>query len=527
LSNRIGPLAEDEPEELGIVLVENRWQFARRPYHKQKLAYLIANMRHFALEQATRGVAVRYVTVDSTYREALQLIIPELGPLRVMAPAERELRVDLQPLVESGGLVVVPHSGWLTTHEQFLAAHRSGPPWRMDSFYRFVRRAKRVLMDGDRPEGGQFSFDPENRLPWRGEPSAPRPPRFPVDEVKEEVGELIGTEYAAHPGRLELETLPATDRDAEKLWVWARRKCLPYFGPYEDAMSSASSGLFHTRLSSLVNLHRILPARLVTGAQRMKIPLASREGFIRQVLGWREYVRHVHIASDGFRRLPDVGLAAATDASDARYEHWAGKPWPQSARPPFLDGGAAPCFLGGDMPLPPAYWGKQSGLACLDTVVSEVWLHGWSHHITRLVVLCGLATLLDVSPRELTDWFWVAYSDAYDWVVEPNVLGMGMFAIGDYMSTKPYVTGASYINRMSDYCSGCTFEPRRNCPITSLYWAFLARHAGSLSGNARMRMPLAAMRKRSVQQRRRDQQVYRGVRGLLAAGRRVTAEALS
>jgi deoxyribodipyrimidine photolyase-related protein len=179
------------------------------------------------------------------------------------------------------------------------------------------------------------------------------------------------------------------------------------------------------------------------------------------------------------------------------------------------------------MPLPPAYWGKQSGLACLDQVVSDVWQEGWSHHITRLVVLCGIAALLDVSPRELTDWFWVAYADAYDWVVEPNVLGMGMFAIGDYMSTKPYVTGASYINRMSDYCSACAFDPRRNCPITSLYWTFLARHEDSLGGGARMRMPLASMRRRRMQQTRRDRQVYRTVRRLLAAGGRLTPEALA
>jgi deoxyribodipyrimidine photolyase-related protein len=135
--------------------------------------------------------------------------------------------------------------------------------------------------------------------------------------------------------------------------------------------------------------------------------------------------------------------------------------------------------------------------------------------------------MLDVSPRELADWFWVAYADAYDWVVEPNVLGMGMFAIGDYMSTKPYVTGASYIHRMSDYCSECAFDPRRSCPITNLYWAFLARHEKPLGSNPRMKIPLAAMRKRSVQDRRRDRRVYDITRQLLEAGRRVTPELLS
>ena len=159
--------------------------------------------------------------------------------------------------------------------------------------------------------------------------------------------------------------------------------------------------------------------------------------------------------------------------------------------------GAQPlCALGCDTPLPPAYWGEQSGLACLDTVVSDVWAEGYSHHITRLMILSNLATLLDVRPRELTDWFWVAYTDAYDWVVEPNVLGMGTYALGGLMTTKPYVSGAAYINRMSDYCGLCAFNPKTDCPFASLYWAFLARHEAVLKSNPRLRMPMASLGKR-------------------------------
>jgi deoxyribodipyrimidine photolyase-related protein len=527
LSDRIGPLAAEDPGDIGVLLIENRWQLARRPYHREKLASVIANMRHFALEQAARGVAVRYFVADSPYRNALRPLLSELGPLRVMEPAERELRVDLAPLVERKALRVLPHEGWLTTHEQVLAARPKGPPWRMDAFYRSVRRSTGVLMSGDRPEGGKFSFDPENRLPWRGDPPAPRPPRFAPDDVTEEVGSLVESDFARHPGRLDLASLPASSDDAERLWAWARRRCLPHFGPYEDAMSAASSTLFHTRLSPLVNLHRLLPSRLVAGAERMNLVLPSKEGFIRQILGWREFVRHVHLASDGFRRLPQSAPPIAAEPGDAGYRRWSGDAWHVPHSPSDLDGGAQPCFLGGDTPLPPVYWGRLSGLACLDGVVSDVWREGWSHHITRLVILCGIATMLDVSPRELADWFWVAYADAYDWVVEPNVLGMGMFAIGDYMSTKPYVTGASYIHRMSDYCPECAFDPRRSCPITSLYWAFIARHEKPLGSNPRMQIPLAAMRKRSLQTRRRDRQVYETMRQLLGAGRRAMPQVLS
>jgi deoxyribodipyrimidine photolyase-related protein len=282
-------------------------------------------------------------------------------------------------------------------------------------------------------------------------------------------------------------------------------------------MSGDSRSLFHTQLSSLLNLHRLLPARALREAQAAPGPLPSREGFIRQVLGWREYVRHVHAASDGFRALPaSTPIAAAP--GDAGYRQWSGQEWPSSAALAPLDGGAAPSALEGSRPLPRAYWGAPSGLHCLDTVVKSVWEEGWSHHITRLVVLAGLANLLDVSPRALTDWFWVAYTDAYDWVVEPNVLGLGTFAVGDLMSTKPYVTGASYINRMSDYCRSCQFNPRRTCPLTPLYWAFLARHQEALRSNPRIKLALSGLRTRPAAQRGLDQAVFRRIARVLWRG---------
>ena len=397
LSDEIGPLSREKPEELGIVLVENRWQLRRRPYHRQKLAWILANHRQFALEQAGRGVAIRYEIADGPYRETLSKVSEETGGLRMMEPAEREMRADLAGLVRSGALEVSPHEGWLTTHEQFLRARKKGPPWRMDVFYKYVRRETGLLMRGRRPLGGKFSFDPENRKPWKGSPKPPDPPSFEIDDIKAEVGELIQDEFGGHPGRLDLEAVPASAREMQRLWEWARRGCLPYFGPYEDAMSSHSAGLFHTRLSTAINLHRLLPKTAVSRAEKLKAPLASREGFIRQVLGWREFIRHVHLASDGFRDLPGRNAEVAKKPGDGGYSTWAGKKWPQARSPSYLDGGATPHALGDGFALPPAYWGTKSGLTCLDRVVADVWQEGWSHHITRLVVLSGLGTLLDVN----------------------------------------------------------------------------------------------------------------------------------
>ncbi len=497
LHEGLGLLAERDPRELGVVLIENPGKAARRPYHRQKLALVLANLRHFALEQAARGVAVRHVVAgEDGYAGALTRAARELGPLIVHEPAERELRVELAPLLGEA-LRGRPHAGWLTTEDQFRRSQRAAkPPWRMDAFYRLVRRELDLLMERGKPAGGKLSFDEENRQRYRGEPPAPRPPRFVPDEITMEVAALIERAYASHPGQIDLASLPSTAADAEALWSWALRECLPTFGPFEDAMSRSSSGLFHSRVSALLNLHRLLPARVLRDAVAAPIPLASKEGFVRQIVGWREFVRHVHRATDGFRRVP--GLE---------------------------DAEAAPSFLGAQRPLPRAYWrGAPSGLACLDHVVDGVWREAYSHHITRLMVLGNLATLLDVSPRQLTDWFWVAYTDAYDWVVEPNVLAMATYGAGDVMTTKPYIAGAAYLERMSDYCGGCRFHPKKTCPITPLYWAFLDRHAERLADNPRMTVPLAALRKRAPERRAADAATFARVSQLLGEGRELSVE---
>ena len=491
LTDAVGPLASEPPEELGIVLVETLWKPRQRPYHKQKLALVLASLRHFALEQAHRGVAVRHVAGDTCYADLLRPLVRELGSLRMMEAAEYELREDLAPLIESGAIEVLPNETWMTTRAHFDEAFAGGRQWRMDGFYRRVRRETGILMEDGRPMGGKLSFDADNRKRWTGDPPAPDLPIFPVDAIKREVVELVESSFDHHPGRLDPSQLPATREDAESLWRWALERCLPHFGPYEDAMSVASRNLFHTRVSALLNNGRLLARRLVEDVAAQAIPLASKEGFIRQVMGWREFMHHVHACTDGFRSLPSHGH---------------------------------PNALGAREPLPPAFWGKASGLACLDTVVDDVWETGYGHHITRLMVLSNLATLLSVDPRELTDWFWVAYVDAYDWVVEPNVLGMGTYALGELFVTKPYVSGAAYIHKMSDYCDHCAFSPKRDCPITALYWDFLERSQKSLAGNPRMAMPLRSLARRSETRRREDRAVRRWVQDTLSDGRRLEPE---
>ena len=508
LTDRTGPLHDTPPAEAGLILVESAAKGHRREYHKKKIALLLANERHFALEQAARGVAVLYATETGTHGDGLLRLQAEydLPSITLMPPAERELRIDLDHAREAGlRLHEVEDTTWLSTADDFdtvfklkQKADRSYELPRafiMDRFYRYMRKKTGILMKAGslknaEPVGDSFSFDADNRQSYKGQVPVPARPRYAPDAITQEVLGLVQREYPHTFGTLDNFDFPVTAKDCEGFWKFALDKLLPTFGPYEDAMRDDELELFHSRTSALVNLSRILPADLVNDTAAAyaagKIPLASAEGFIRQVIGWREFMRHVHRVTDGYRNLP---------ASN-----------PIFVEKKKMGGGASPSALHATLPLPAAYWGVKSGLHCLDTVVAQVIDHGWSHHITRLMVLSNLATLCGFSPRELTDWFWFGYIDAYDWVVEPNVLGMATYADGGLTATKPYVSGAAYINRMSNYCGHCQYDPKKStgpgsCPFTALYWTFLERNEEVLGHNIRLAMPYNTLRKKSAAER--------------------------
>ena len=503
LTDRTGPLRETAPHDAGLILVESAAKGHRREYHKKKIALLLANERHFALEQAERGVAVIYVNEQGTHGDGLLKVQREyhLPPITLMKPAERELRIDLEHACEQGlQLNEIEDTTWLSTEADFDAVFKlkqGGDLPRafvMDRFYRAMRKKTGILMQHGEPVGAGYSYDAENRQAYKNQVAVPERPGYPPDAVTQEVLDLVAREYPHTFGTLDGFNFPVTEKDCRSFWKFALTKLLPTFGPYEDAMRDDQLDLFHSKTSALVNLSRILPADLVndTAAAYAKglIPLASAEGFIRQVLGWREFMRHVHRVTDGYRILPK--------SNPVPIEKKKGNTGPYA--------GATPTALNATLPLPAAYWGAKSGLHCLDTVVEQVIHEGWSHHITRLMVLSNLATLCGFSPRELTDWFWFAYVDAYDWVVESNVLGMSTYADGGLTATKPYVSGAAYINRMSNYCGHCQYDPKKStgpgsCPFTALYWTFLERNQDKLGSNIRLAMPYNTLRKKSAAER--------------------------
>lgn len=498
---------ELHPEDAILVFIESYAELRRRPYHKTRLAFLLTNYRHFAAECEEEGREVRYLKTQKPIHEALNELEP--GQLTMVEPAERELLQSLDDLIGSGTLTLLAHKGWLTTGEDLRAIEKDFF-WKMDSFYRHVRKRTGVLMDGDQPLGGKFSFDTENRKPWRGDPRPPVLPEFEPDQITNEVVDLVNTLFEDNFGELCPTRIPQGCADAETLWEWAKTECLPLFGPYEDAMSSNEKNLFHTRISALLNVHRLMPQRVVAEVEELDIPIQSKEGFIRQVLGWREFVFQIHRTTDGFRDLPIPYGQARQDAG-----YWG---WAQKTAPDDVQDGATPSALEAHQPLPPAFWGQKSGLNCLDTVVKHVIEDAYSHHITRLMILGNLATLLSIEPREITDWFWIAYIDSWDWVVEPNVLGMATYGTGPLFTTKPYVAGANYISKMSDFCDSCAFTAGKDCPVTRLYWNFLSRNQDSLADNPRLRPVFYGLKKRAASDLSKDQAIFEWAIDTLQAG---------
>ncbi len=496
LTTEAGPLAELGTERGGLLMVEAPSKLIPRPYHKKKQALVLSSERHFALEAGERGFKILYIRNYESFGDGLldAQNTHDLPEIVVMQPAERELREDLERARARGlRLRVVPDTTWLSTEEDFDRAfpRASGTlgHFVMDRFYRKLRQKTGYLMEkSGEPAGGQYSHDASNRQPYRGQVPVPARPSYPPDEITREVLELTERVAPESFGTLDGFDWPCTAEDVQHFWKFALTHLLPHFGPYEDAMSAAERDLFHSKVSGLMNLSRILPRHVIEDVVeaygRGRIPLASAEGFLRQVLGWREFMRHIHRVTDGFRGL------------NVYYE---------PAKPG--NPGATPSALGATLPLPAVYWGVKSELRCVDTVVAQVIEEGWSHHITRLMVLSNLATLCGFSPRELCDWFWFAYVDAYDWVVEPNVLGMSTYADGGLTATKPYVSGAAYINKMSDYCGKCRFNPKKAlgedaCPFTALYWTFLDDHRDKLARNPRMALPYRSLEKKSVAERK-------------------------
>ncbi len=434
-----------------------------------RIAVFLAAMRHYRDARRDAGATVHYTSLDSpentgTLAGELARTVRKLKPARLVVTEPGDWRV-WRALEAAAASLDLPLEVRVDRH--FLASiadfkqHTLGrKQLRLEFFYRELRRREKILLDAHgEPEGGQWNFDHDNRgsFPKGGPKGIPAPVAFPPDALTREVIALVEKRFAKHPGRLASFDWPVTPEQARRALRDFIEHRLADFGQYQDAMWTREPWLYHSRLSAAMNLKILDPREVVAAAESAyrqgKVSLASAEGFIRQILGWREYVRGI-------------------------YWHF---------MPEYLAKNA----LGAHEPLPDFYWTGDTEMACLRDAIGQTLEHGYAHHIQRLMVTGLYALQLGVEPQKVHEWYLAVYVDAVEWVELPNTLGMSQYGDGGIMASKPYAATGKYIQRMSNYCAGCRFDPAKStgdnaCPFTTLYWDFLLRHERVLSANQRM-----------------------------------------
>jgi deoxyribodipyrimidine photolyase-related protein len=469
LTRDVSSLRDATPGEDIILMAEVAEEATYVRHHKQKIAFLFAAMRHFAATLRAEGFEVRYMSLDDAdpapnFSAALLTAVAAIAPTCVIVTEPGEYRV-LQMMRAWEAVIGAPveiraDDRFYSSIDDFRRWAKGKSSYRLEYFYRDLRRRFDILMDQGEPVGGQWNYDADNRKPWPKKRAPPKRIAFAPDPITQEVLALVADRFADHFGDLDDFGWAVTRVDALEALDWFVENALPHFGDHQDAMLEGAPFLYHSVLSPYMNAGLLTARETVDAAVDAyaagAAPLNAVEGFVRQILGWREYVRGVYWA-----RMPDY---AQTNVLEA------------------------------DRPLPWFYWSGETDMACVRDVVTMTRRHAYAHHIQRLMVTGVLGLLWGVRPAELEEWYLVVYADAYDWVELPNVHGMALYADGGVLASKPYAAGGAYINRMSNYCRGCRFDPAKRtgedaCPFTTLYWDFLMRQEKRLSGNMRLAMP--------------------------------------
>jgi deoxyribodipyrimidine photolyase-related protein len=433
---------------------------------KPRITVFLAAMRHFAAELALEGVRVDYRRLDDTAPSLADELLSAIerhqpDSVVMVEPGEWQLRETLRATVVASGVPLDEREDrhFLCSTAQFAQHASTRKSLLMESFYREQRRTHGILMDGDSPAGGAWNFDSANRSSFgkQGPGLVPAPALFAPDEITLAVSELVRTRFADHPGSLDRFAWPVTRAQALTALDRFVDERLPEFGHWQDAMWASEPWLYHSLISAALNLKLLDPREVVARVEAAwragTVPIEAAEGYIRQVIGWREYVRGIY-----WMRMPA-----------------------------YADSNA----LGATEPLPDWYWTGETEMACLRDAIGQTLDLGYAHHIQRLMVIGLYAQLLGVEPRQVHEWYLAVYLDAVEWVELPNVLGMSQFADGGVMASKPYVATGKYIDRMSNHCGSCRFDPAKRvgddaCPFTSLYWDFLARHEDRFARHPRM-----------------------------------------
>ena len=468
LTRDLSSLADLDPATDVVLMAEVIEEVTYVRHHKRKVAFLFSAMRHFADALRAEGIQVDYVRLDDpansgsfggevaravSRHEMRQLIVTEPGEYRVLA-AMRDWQDQHDIAVE-----IRNDDRFMCPPERFADWADGRKQLRMDFFYREMRREHDVLMDGKEPVGGKWNYDAENRESPDLSLAVPAPLSFAPDTITKEVLALVADRCAGHFGALDDFGFAVTRAQALEVLDHFIAQRLPLFGRYQDAMIEGEPWMYHSHIGFYMNAGLLLPAEVVRAAETAwhngHAPLNAVEGFIRQIIGWREFIRGIY-----WLKMPDY---------------------------------AEMNFLGASRALPDFYWTGATGMNCLAQSIDATRRYAYAHHIQRLMVLGNFALLAGVDPRYVNEWFLVVYADAYEWVELPNVSGMVLFADGGYLASKPYAAGGAYISRMSNYCDNCQYKVARKtgegaCPFNYLYWDFLIRNRAKLGNNARLGM---------------------------------------
>jgi deoxyribodipyrimidine photolyase-related protein len=481
LSHSVSSLADIDTSNDVVLLCEVRNEAKRVSHHKKKIAFIFSAMRHFDAELQAAGVNTRYIQYDDPENAGsitgeVERAIAALHPDQVVItePSEYAVLKEVQNWKERLSIPVAIHRDdrFLCTKATFYNWAKGRKQLRMEFFYREMRRKHGVLMDGDQPEGGKWNYDAENRKPPKSGLEIPETYLSEPDSITQQVLDLVGREFDDHFGDLGRFHFAVTSSQAQQALDQFIRERLANFGDYQDAMLQGEPWMYHSHLSFYINCGLLTPLECIQKAEHAYrkglVPLNAAEGFIRQLLGWREYVRGLY-----WLKMPAY---------------------------------VAENYLHAKRPLPQFYWSAATKMNCLRQCVLETKQNAYAHHIQRLMILGNFALLAGLNPEEVNNWFWIVYADAYQWVELPNVSGMILFADGGVVASKPYAASGAYINRMSNYCKSCSYKVSQKngpsaCPFNYLYWDFLLRQQNTLQNNPRMAMPYRTLAKMNTEKK--------------------------